>query len=221
WWSFDPVNLSNLTAIRLRVASGGAGGTVQVRAGDPETGTLIGSTEVTPTGGWQTFTDVTLDVAGAPTESGPLYFVVRKPESAANDAYLVNVNWVDFVGKGATENQRPVVTATATPTTGVAPLTVDFAATATDPEDDPITYKWNFGVDGAPEPTTAEASHTYTAPGTYTAVVTVSDDKGASATAEIQIKVDAPPVVCFTGRSDDFLGDQLDRNRWSVIRENQ
>lgn len=221
WWSFDPVNLSNVTEIRLRASSGGAGGTVQVRAGDPETGTLVGSAEVTPTGGWQTFTDVTLDVTGAPTESGPLYFVVRKPESAANDADLANFNWVDFVGKGATENQRPVVTATATPATGVAPLTVDFAATASDPEGDPITYKWNFGVTGAPEPTTAEASHTYTAPGNYTAVVTVTDEKGASATAQVQIKVEAPPVVCFTGRSDDFLGDQLDRDRWSVIRENQ
>src|SRR5690606_4590303 len=152
----DPVNLSNVTEIRLRASSGGAGGTGQVRAGDPETGTLVGSAEVTPTGGWQTFTDVTLDAAGAPTESGPLYFVVRKPESAANDAGLANFNWVDFVGKGATENQRPVVPATATPVTGVAPLTVDFAATASDPEGDPITYKWNFGVTGAPQPTTAE-----------------------------------------------------------------
>ncbi|MEV0826766.1 ThuA domain-containing protein [Nonomuraea rubra] len=221
WWSFDPVNLSNVTAIRLRAASGGAGGTVQVRAGDPETGTLVGSAEVTPTGGWQTFADVTLDLTSPPTESGPLYFVVRKPASAADNAYLVNVNWVDFVGKGATENQRPSVTATATPATGVAPLKVDFKATATDPEGDPLTYKWNFGVNGAPEPTTADASHTYTAPGTYTAVVTVSDDKGASSSAQVAVKVDAPATVCFTGRSDDFLGNQLDRDRWSVIRENQ
>ncbi|GAA2866875.1 ThuA domain-containing protein [Nonomuraea rubra] len=221
WWSFDPVNLSNVTAIRLRAASGGPGGTVQVRAGDPETGTLVGSAEVAPTGGWQTFADVTLDLSSPPTESGPLYFVVRKPASAADNAYLVNVNWVDFVGKGATENQRPSVTATGTPATGVAPLKVDFKATATDPEGDPLTYKWNFGVNGAPEPTTADASHTYTAPGTYTAVVTVSDDKGASSSAQVAVKVDAPATVCFSGRSDDFLGNQLDRDRWSVIRENQ
>src|SRR5690606_41118314 len=115
----------------------------------------------------------------------------------------------DFVGKGATENQRPVVTATATPATGVAPLTVDFAATASDPEGDPITYKWNFGVTGAPEPTTAEASHTYTAPGNYTAVVTVTDEKGASATAQAQIEVEAPPVVRVTGRHDHLRGGQL------------
>ncbi|MFI7150941.1 ThuA domain-containing protein [Nonomuraea sp. NPDC050022] len=221
WWSFDPVNLSNVTAIRLRASSGGTGGTVQVRAGNPETGTLVGSVDVAPTGGWQTFTDVTLNLTNPPTESGPLYFVVRKPASAANDTYLANVNWVDFVGKGATDNQHPAVTATATPATGVAPLKVDFKATATDPEGDPITYKWNFGVNGAPEPTTAEASYTYTAPGSYTAMVTVTDDKGASATAQVPVKVDAAATVCFTGRSDDFLGSQLSRDRWSVIRENQ
>ncbi|MET8867410.1 ThuA domain-containing protein [Nonomuraea sp. NPDC004580] len=221
WWSFDPANLSNLTAIRLRASSGGPGGTVQVRMGDPETGTLVGSAEVPPTGGWQTFTDVTLDLTEPPTQSGPLYFVVRKPADADDDAYLINVNWIDFVGKGATHNQHPVVTATATPETGVAPLEVAFKATATDPEGDPITYKWSFGVDGAPEPTTAEASHTYTVPGTYTAVVTATDDKGASATAQVPVRVTAPPTVCFTGRSDDFLGDQLDRDRWTVVRENQ
>lgn len=148
WWSFDPANLSNLTAIRLRASSGGPGGTVQIRAGDPETGTLVGSVEVPPTGGWQTFTDVTLDLTEPLSASGPLYFVVRKPTNAADDAYLINVNWVDFVGKGATDNQHPVVTATATPVTGVAPLQVAFTATATDPEDDPLTYKWNFGVAG-------------------------------------------------------------------------
>ncbi|WP_433441216.1 ThuA domain-containing protein [Nonomuraea sp. CA-141351] len=221
WWSFDPVNLSNVTAIRLRASSGGTGATVQVRAGNPETGALVGSVDVPPTGGWQTFTDVTLDLTSPPTESGPLYFVVRKPASAADNAYLANFNWVDFVGKGATDNQHPAVTATATPATGVAPLKVAFKATATDPEGDPITYKWNFGVTGAPEPTTAEASYTYTAPGSYTATVTVTDDKGASATARVPVKVDAAATVCFTGRSDDFLGSQLDRNRWSVIRENQ
>ncbi|WP_328854436.1 ThuA domain-containing protein [Microbispora hainanensis] len=221
WWSFDPVNLTNVSAIRLRASSGGAGGTVEIRTGNPETGTLVGSVEVTPTGGWQTFTDVTLELTNPPSESGPLYFVVRKPASAANDAYLANFNWVDFVGKGATENQRPNVTAEANPTSGVAPLQVNFKATAADPEGDPITYKWNFGVSDAPQPTTAEASYTYTAPGNYTAVVTVTDDKGASSTAQIPIKVDPPATVCFTGRSDDFLGNQLDRDRWSVIRENQ
>ncbi|MGW5265905.1 ThuA domain-containing protein [Microbispora sp. NPDC004025] len=221
WWSFDPVNLTNISAIRLRAASGGAGGTVQVRAGDPNNGTLIGSADIAPTGGWNTFKDITVNLNNVPTTSGPLYFVVRKPASAANDAYLVNFNWVDFIGKGATENERPVVTVTANPTTGIAPLKVDFTAAATDAEGDPITYKWDFGVNGSPQPTTANASYTYNAPGTYTAVVTASDSKGASSSAKVEIKVNAPATVCFSGRSDDFLGTQLDRDRWSVVRENQ
>ncbi|GIH67698.1 ThuA domain-containing protein [Microbispora siamensis] len=222
WWSFDPVNLSNVSAIRFRVASNTTGGTIQVRQGNPENGTLVGSVDVAGTGGWQTFKDVTLNLTNAPVTSGPLYFVVRKPASAANDAFLLNFNWVDFIGKGATENQRPTVSVAANATTGVAPLKVDFTTTASDPDGDtPLTYKWDFGVNGAPQPTTANASYTYTAPGTYTATVTVTDAKGAAGTATVQIKVDAPATVCFSGRSDDFLGNQLDRDRWSVIRENQ
>ncbi|MEU7696222.1 DUF1349 domain-containing protein [Microbispora sp. SCL1-1] len=221
YWSFDPVNLTNISAIRLRASSAGAGGTVQIRVGNPEDGTLIGEAEITPTGDWQTFKDVTVNLNNAPTTSGPIFFVVRKPSSAANDANLANFNWVDFIGKGATENQRPTVTASANPTTGTAPLKVDFTATGTDPEGDPVTYKWDFGVDGAQQATTANASYTYTAPGNYTATVTVTDAKGAATTQQIAIKVNTPATVCFSGRSDDFLGNQLDRDRWSVIRENQ
>ncbi|GIH53042.1 Glucose/arabinose dehydrogenase, beta-propeller fold [Microbispora rosea] len=221
YWSFDPVNLTNISAIRLRASSAGAGGTVQIRVGNPDDGTLIGSADITPTGDWQTFKDVTVNLNNAPTTSGPIFFVVRKPASAANDANLANFNWVDFVGKGATENQRPTVTASATPTTGTAPLKVDFTSTGTDPEGDTVTYKWDFGVNGAPQPTTANASYTYTAPGNYTATVTVTDAKGAASTQQIAIKVNTPATVCFSGRSDDFLGNQLDRDRWSVIRENQ
>ncbi|WP_327043506.1 ThuA domain-containing protein [Microbispora sp. NBC_01189] len=221
WWSFDPINLTDITAIRLRASSAGAGGTVQIRQGNPDNGTLVGSVDIAPTGGWQTFKDVTVNLTNPPTTSGPLYFVVRKPASAADDAYLLNFNWVDFVGKGATENQRPTVSVAANATTGIAPLKVDFTSTASDPEGDPITYKWDFGVNGAPQPTTANASYTYTAPGTYTATVTVTDAKGAASSAQVQIKVNAPATACFTGRSDDFLGNQLDRDRWSVIRENQ
>ncbi|MFC4533494.1 ThuA domain-containing protein [Sphaerisporangium dianthi] len=222
WWSFSPVHLGNISAIRLRASSATAGGTVQVRLGDPVNGTLLGSVDVPSTGGWQTFTDVTLNLTDPPAQTGTLYFVVRKPASAANDAFLVNANWIDFIGKGVTENQRPTVTVSATPKSGTSPLKVDFTATAADPDgDEPLTYKWNFGVNGAPAPTTANASYTYNAPGTYTATVTVTDAKGAVTTAKVTVKVDAPATQCFTGRSDDFLGTTLDRDRWSVVRENQ
>ncbi|MFD4975499.1 ThuA domain-containing protein [Streptomyces sp. NPDC058424] len=222
WWSFDPVNLSNIDAIRLRVASNNSGGTVQVRQGDPENGKLVGTADVTGTGGWQKYVDVTMKLTNASTDSGPLYFVVRKPASAGDDAFLINANWVDFIGKGVTDSQRPVVTASANPTSGTAPMKVDFTASATDPDGNlPLTYKWDFGVKGAPQPTTANASYTYSAPGTYTASVTVTNAKGAATTKEISIKVEASNTLCLSGRSDDFLGTELNHDRWSVIRENQ
>ncbi|WP_440071155.1 ThuA domain-containing protein [Streptosporangium sp. OZ121] len=222
YWSYTPINLSGISQVRFRVSSGGAGGTVQIKAGNADTGTLVGSVDIAPTGGWQTFQDVTVDLTDVPTTTGPLFFIVRKPASAANDAYLLNFNWVDFIGQGATDNQRPTVTVSATPVTGIAPLKVDFTSTATDPDNNtPLTYKWNFGVNGSPEPTTADASHTYNAPGTYTATVTVTDAKGASTSKTVSIKVDPPSTACLTGRSDDFLGAELDRDRWSVVREDQ
>ncbi|MFE7710197.1 ThuA domain-containing protein [Streptomyces sp. NPDC057486] len=220
WWSFDPVNLTDIDAIRFRAASNTSGGTIQVKLGDPENGKLVGSVDVPGTGGWQKYIDVTMNLTNPPTESGPLYFIARSPASTAGG--LFNVNWADFTGRGVTENQRPVVTASANPTSGTAPLKVDFTASATDPDGNlPLTYKWDFGVKGAPQPTTQNASYTYTAPGTYTAAVTVTNAKGAKTTKEISIKVDASNTLCLAGRSDDFLGTELDHGRWSVIRENQ
>ncbi len=222
FWAYNPVNLTGIDSVSLRVSSAGPGGTVQIKTGNPNTGTLVGSVDITPTGGWQTFKDVSVPLTNVPTTTAPLYFIVRKPASAGNGDYLLNFNWVDFVGKGVTDNQRPTITATGTPLTGTAPLKVDFTSTATDPDGNtPLTYKWNFGVTGAAQPTTANASYTYNAPGTYVATVTVTDAKGATASASVNVKVEAPNVTCFSGRSDDFLGTTLDRNRWSVLRENQ
>ena len=97
------------------------------------------------TGGWQTYTDVS---APSPVpRSGSLYFVARDPNGGTGA--LFNVNWMDFVGRGVTENAPPVVTVTATPATGTAPVTVAFDGTATDAEGDtPLTYAWDFGDGG-------------------------------------------------------------------------
>ena len=47
------------------------------------------------------------------------------------------------------DNTAPNITdATATPSTGFAPLAVQFAVTATDEDDDALTYAWDFDGDG-------------------------------------------------------------------------
>ncbi|WP_406045082.1 ThuA domain-containing protein [Micromonospora sp. NBC_00898] len=221
YWSFDPTNLTDITSVGFRVASATAGGTIEMHSGAPD-GQLVGSAAVGNTGGWQTYKDVTAPVSNAPTTSGPLFFVVRKPAGGA-DTSLLNVNWVDFNGKGVTENQRPTATVTANPQSGTAPLKVDFASTATDPEGDtPLTYSWDFGVPNSPHPTTPTASYTYTAPGDYTATLTVKDSKNAATTVPSRVHVDAPNTACLGQLSDDFSGTSLDESRWTtIIRRDQ
>ncbi|WBQ08108.1 ThuA domain-containing protein [Kribbella sp. CA-293567] len=214
WWSFEPTNLTGITQVQLRAASENAGATVQVRQGSPTDGPIVATVTVAPTGAWQTYGNFTADLSGASSTSGPLYFVKTTGQ--------LNVNWVKFIGKGVTENQRPNVSITATPVQGKAPLKVDFTAAATDPEGDvPLSYVWSFG-DGATA-TGATVSHTYTTAGTHDATVTVTDSKGAAGTSYVRIKVDASaPPTCLTGRSDGFEGTTLDTGRWSsVVRGNQ
>jgi probable HAF family extracellular repeat protein len=84
-------------------------------------------------------------------------------------------------------NEPPVAVADADVTSGRAPLTVDFFSTGTyDPDGDPITYRWDFGDGGGS--TAADPTHTYTEVGTYVAVLTVTDDAGLMASAEVVIK---------------------------------
>ncbi|MBM0232432.1 ThuA domain-containing protein [Micromonospora sp. STR1_7] len=216
WWSLAPADLTNISEIRFRAASAAAGGRIEVRAGAVD-GPVVATATVPATGGWQTYTDVSAPVTGA--ASGSLYFVARDPNGGAGS--LFNVNWMDFVGRGVTENAPPVVTATATPATGTAPVTVAFDGTATDAEGDtPLTYAWDFGDGGTAS--TLDASHTYASPGTFTATLTVTDSKGAKSYTTVPVRVDAPDTSCFGARSDDFNGTSLDKARWtSVIRENQ
>ncbi|MFF5230826.1 ThuA domain-containing protein [Dactylosporangium sp. NPDC000521] len=213
WFSFAPVNLTGITQMRIRAASNNAsGGTIQIRTGALD-GPIVGSVAVPGTGGWQTYVDLTVDVTPS-TSSGPLYFI------ATGSGAGYNINWVDFIGRGVTDNAPPVVTAAATPTTGTAPFNVAFTGSATDAEGDtPFTYAWDFGDGGTA--TTANASHTYTAPGTFTATLTVTDARGAKGYKSVTVKAEAPNTSCFGAKSDDFLETSLDRAKWTVVRENQ
>ena len=93
----------------------------------------------------------------------------------------------NFTAKAATtSNQLPTAKATATPTTGAAPLAVQFDGSgSSDPDGLIASYAWNFG-DGTTG-TGAKVSHTYSAAGTYSARLTVTDNKGATASAAVSI----------------------------------
>jgi glucose/arabinose dehydrogenase len=89
---------------------------------------------------------------------------------------------------GAPANQPPVAAASASPTSGVAPLAVAFSsAGSSDPEGAALSYSWVFG-DGATS-TAANPTHTYSAAGAYVARLTVSDGVNSTTSGPVSITV--------------------------------
>jgi PKD repeat protein/glucose/arabinose dehydrogenase len=138
-------------------------------------------------------------------------------------------------------NQPPIASATATPTSGDAPLTVAFNGSgSSDPDPgDTISYSWDLNGDGAYGDSSAVMpSFTYSAPGTYTVRLRVTDNHGASTTSQpITISVsntppvpviDTPPAtlmwkvgdpISFSGHATDTQDgtEPASRLGWSVI----
>ncbi len=88
--SFTPIHAPNVDAIRYRVASAGAGGTIEARIDSPD-GPVISTANITPTGDWQIYKNVTAPmthVAG----SHELFFVFHGAGGS-----LFNINWIEFV----------------------------------------------------------------------------------------------------------------------------
>jgi len=70
--------------------------------------------------------------------------------------------------------------------------TIQFTATATDPDGDAIdAWHWNFG-DGNTS-NLRNPTHQYAAGGTYTVTLTVTDERGVTGTVSEQIEVEGPP----------------------------
>jgi glucose/arabinose dehydrogenase/PKD repeat protein len=97
-------------------------------------------------------------------------------------------------------NRAPIARATATPSSGEVPLTVQFdGSTSSDPDGTSITYAWDLDGDGAFDDSTAvRPTFTYTATGTYTARLRVTDPSGLTDTVNVPITAGSPPVPIIT-----------------------
>ena len=154
--------------------------------------------------------------------------------------------YVDFDGgtirriRYFSANQPPNAVATASPTSGSAPLTVSFnGAGSSDPNPgDVLSYAWDLDGDTQFDDSTAvQPTYTYTADGTYTARLRVTDNHGASDTDAVTITVgNTPPtatintpaagttwkagdVINFSGSATDVQDGNLPASRlsWALV----
>lgn len=131
------------------------------------------------------------------TVAGGTYTVLVKgvgygdPLSTGYSSYGSVGNYRLTVSTTGTTGQPPTAVATASVTSGVAPLAVNFTGSgSTDPESSPLTYAWAFGDGGTSA--AADPTYTYNTAGTYTATLTVTDGQGLTNSASIVIVVSAP-----------------------------
>ena len=171
--------------------------------------------------------DANGNVTGAfnfePTDSavdGPFGDIVYLTEGPDGALYYVDLGF-QLGGNGAgtvrrisyvSGNQPPMAAASATPTSGAAPLSVAFSSAGSiDPEGTTLTYSWDFG-DGATS-TGPNPTHVYATRGSYLARLTVSDGVNESLSSPVSIRVGSPPTItAFTTTPSDggtFVGGDV------------
>ncbi|WP_282079960.1 glycoside hydrolase family 9 protein [Aquimarina algiphila] len=98
-------------------------------------------------------------------------------------------------------NIAPIANFTATPTTGIAPVTVSFdASSSTDANGDTLTYTWDFGDGNTSVGVTA--THIYALVGNYTVKLTVSDGSKTDIATETINVTDGSPIASFTASAE-------------------
>ncbi len=110
-----------------------------------------------------------------------------------------------FVLREATSNKAPFAVMTAAPTSGVTPLNVSFdAGSSSDADGSIASYAWTFGDSATGSGVTT--NHAYSAPGTYIARLTVTDNQGASNSATTTVQVNAAPPALPTAPTNLVAG---------------
>jgi YVTN family beta-propeller protein/parallel beta-helix repeat protein len=101
-------------------------------------------------------------------------------DGICNEIYSLsgNIDYLPLANYTSAPLTLPVANFTATPTSGTAPLTVNFMDQSTGA---PISWVWDFGDDA--RDTGQNVSHTYTSAGNYTVNLTVSNPNGTGSEA--------------------------------------
>ncbi|MBB1286806.1 ThuA domain-containing protein [Flavisolibacter sp. BT320] len=92
-------------------------------------------------------------------------------------------------------------------TSGALPLKITATATASDPENDPLTYEWHLGNGVVKDTKTPKLEHTFTTMGDYPVYVVVKDNSDATAkSSPIQVYAgnEAPQVTVTINGNRSF-----------------
>ncbi|REJ86125.1 MAG: PKD domain-containing protein [Acidobacteria bacterium] len=153
-------------------------------------------------------------------------YEVVLPAGGIQDAVgngMVGYSFTFSTGSAVGGNGAPQVDSfTATPYPVDPQDDVSFSASASDPDDDPLEYRFDFG-DGSPRtawsPGTG-ALHSYDAPGHYRATVQARDPQGALATRAATVTVVAQPAGPLPTQSSQIACDDGGRRVYKVNPDN-
>src|SRR5882724_9379264 len=146
-------------------------------------GTLSGGTPINAVNGIATFPSLSVDKAG----NG---YTLQATASGLTDATSSTFNITP------PPNQSPVAAFTSSCPT----LTCSFTDQSSDPDGTIATWRWDFG-DGSATVSTRNPSHTYSAGGSYTVTLTVTDNQGAQNAVTHPVapsQPNQPPTAAFT-----------------------
>ena len=199
-----------------------ASSTIEITSDDPEPSTVgepvtveftVSGPGATPTG------NVTVTISGGSETcqatlangSGSCSLTPLTPGTGTNNRRILTATYdgdAHFSGDTDTDNHRvnPAVVPNQAPSAAFTPtctgLSCSFSNGSTDPDGDPLTYLWDFG-DGFAS-TATSPTHAYAVGGTYTVVLTTSDNRGGSDTETQQVTVSAPASQAPVGVPDTY-----------------
>ncbi len=116
----------------------------------------------------------------------------------ADDVYIDEIEWRGSGGGGPVP---PIAAFVGSPTSGLAPLVVDFTDQSTG---EPTSWDWDFGDGGTS--TAQNPSHEYTSAGTYTVTLTVSNAAGSDTETKTDYITVGEPGSWVVITYDDFEG---------------
>lgn len=112
-----------------------------------------------------------------------------------------------LLGGCGAKNQPPTATIVSPPAAARLGAQVQFKGQAEDADGKIKNAHWDFGDGTSGEG--LSATHTYKDGGSYTAILTVTDDKGATAQAQVTFEVQARPKAVATVRPAARTGDAV------------